>query len=351
MAKLIFCFDGTCNSAQDWDDFFIDSSISNILKLHLLFGGQLNPRNAINEQIPQQHSFYYSGVGTRGSWFKRKLNALFAPSNGDIDEIINEAQSDLNKHFETGDEIFIFGFSRGAAIARMFAAHLPYPVKFIGVFDTVSAQTSSLDLDPQSYPSSDIVFENGSLGAHVEEALHLVSLDEQRVVFQPTLFNKDERVTEVWFAGAHSDIGGSYWYDGLADICLQFMIDNIANYLTVLLPTEVNYSNLKPAGAIDSICLDDLSIKPLYNGKLHHEHRTSINAMTLSPRLMRINLNDKATSEPAILHYSVIERFNAVSNYRPYSLRNTKFKVLHKNGQLGKEQIGIHSLNDNVVHI
>jgi len=349
MSKLIFCFDGTCNSAEDWDDFFVDSSISNILKLHILFGGQLSPHNSSNEQVHDQQSFYYSGVGTRGNWLKRQLNILFAPSYSDIDDIINEAKKDLNKHYNNGDKIYIFGFSRGAAIARMFAAHLPYPVKFLGVFDTVSAQTSSLDLNPQSYPSSDIVFENGALGTHIEQALHLVSLDEKRVIFQPTLFNKDDRVTEVWFAGAHSDIGGSYWYDGLADICLQFMIDAVSEQLTVLLPTQVNYSNLKLAGAVDSICLDDLSINPLCHGKLHHQHRTSINSVTLSPRLVRVNINDIATSEPATLHHSVIDRFKAVSDYRPYSLRNTKFKVLYQNGSLGDEQTGIHSLSNTFV--
>ena len=95
-----------------------------------------------------QHSFYYSGVGTRGSWLKRKFNAMFAPPYGDMDDIIAKARADLTTHFSEGDTIYIFGFSRGAAIARMFAAHLPYKVKFLGVFDTVAATRGSLDLNP-----------------------------------------------------------------------------------------------------------------------------------------------------------------------------------------------------------
>jgi uncharacterized protein (DUF2235 family) len=346
MNKLIFCFDGTCNSAEDWDDFFIDSSVTNILKLHLMFGGKLTPEHHDTFQVNSQRSFYYSGVGTRGNWFQRQLNTLFAPSYGDIDDIINEATSDLENYFNIDDEIYIFGFSRGAAIARMFAAQLPHPVKFIGVFDTVAATKGSLDLNPQSYPSSGIVFENGTLGEHIEKAVHLLALDEKRIVFQPTLFNKDDRVSEIWFAGVHSDIGGSYWYDGLSDICLQYMIEQINEDLTVLAPKDIDYEQLKFPGSIDAICLDDLSINPLCNGKLHQQHRTNTHAMTLSPRLMRVNIQDTPSAEPAILHHTVVERFKCVADYRPYSLRNTPFKIKLKSGNLSDEKLGIHSLKE-----
>ena len=63
-------------------------------------------------------------------------------------------------------------------------------------------------LNEGTYPASGVLFENGTLGEHVEKALHLVAIDEKRIMFQPTLFNKDERVEEVWFAGDHADIGG-----------------------------------------------------------------------------------------------------------------------------------------------
>jgi hypothetical protein len=95
------------------------------------------------------------------------------------------------------------------------------------VFDTVAATRGSLDLNPDTYPASGIVFENGTIGKNIEKAVHLVSIDEKRLAFQPTLFNKDDRVTEVWFSGVHSDVGGGYWYDGLSDITLKFMIDSI----------------------------------------------------------------------------------------------------------------------------
>lgn len=58
MKKLIFCFDGTCNAPEDSADFFEDTSISNILKLHAFFGGKLSPKNGPNATLKEQHSFF-----------------------------------------------------------------------------------------------------------------------------------------------------------------------------------------------------------------------------------------------------------------------------------------------------
>lgn len=344
MKKLIFCFDGTCNSPQDSDDFFEDTSISNVLKLHAFFGGKLNPINSKNAILSDQHSFYYSGVGTRGNWLKRKFNAMFAPPYGDMDDILDEARADLQANFSEGDDIYIFGFSRGAAIARMFAAHLPHKVKFVGVFDTVAATRGSLDLNPDTFPASGIVFENGSLGSHIEKAVHLLSLDEKRILFQPTLFNKDKRVTEIWFSGVHSDIGGSYWFDGLSDITLQFMLDSVCDELVIMNVEDIDYAGLRVNGAQDSICVDDLNIKPLVDGKLHSQIRTNANSITLAPRLVRVNVNDVKSSHAPIIHHTVAERFTLVSDYRPYSLRDIRFSLINEQGVIGKVQHGISSL-------
>ncbi|WP_159818935.1 phospholipase effector Tle1 domain-containing protein [Colwellia sp. 20A7] len=344
MKKLIFCFDGTCNSPQDADDFFEDSSISNILKLHAFFGGKLNNFTTENPNVINQQSFYYSGVGTRGSWLKRKFNAMFAPAYGDMDDIIDEARSDLTTHFSEGDSIYVFGFSRGAAIARMFAAHLPHKVKFLGVFDTVAATRGSLDLNPDTFPASGIVFENGTLGEHVEKAVHILSLDEKRILFQPTLFNYDKRITEIWFAGVHSDVGGSYWFDGLSDITLQYMLDSVRDELTIQDINDIDYEGLKVQGGQDSICFDDLNLKPLVDGTLHTQIRTNRNSATLAPRLVRVNVDDVKSPRIPIIHHTVVERFHLVSGYRPYSLRDLNFKIINEKGKVGKVQQGISSL-------
>ncbi|XPV69846.1 MAG: phospholipase effector Tle1 domain-containing protein [Halarcobacter sp.] len=352
MAKLIFCFDGTSNDPSDSADFFEDSSISNILKLHALFGGTLSTKcsNKINQQ--EQKSFYYSGVGTRGNWLRQKLNAMFSPPHGEMNEIIKQAKEDL-KQFKLGDEIYIFGFSRGAAIARMFAAkHLDgKKVKFLGVFDTVAAIRGSLDLDRSTYPASGILFENGTLGKQVEKALHLLSIDEKRLAFQPTLFNKDERVTEIWFSGVHSDIGGGYWFDALSDITLDFMCKEAKKQgLSLLKADEIEYDIFNEEDIEDEnkICIDDIEITPLLKGKLHEQLRSTIVNKTLAPRFVRVNVDDKYSKDHLpIIHHSVYERFLDVTSYRPYSLRNCRYKIIFNNGKIGEESyLGINGLRN-----
>lgn len=345
MGKLIFCFDGTCNDPEDSGDFFEDSSISNIVKLHAFLGGKLNPHNGKNRKTPGQHSFYYSGIGTRGSWLKQKLNAAFAPPYGDMDDILDEANADLGRNHKDGDEIYVFGFSRGSAIARMFASTIDKPVKFLGVFDTVAATRGSLDLNPNTFPASGIVFENGTIGRHIKKAVHLVSLDEKRLAFQPTLFNQDKRITEVWFSGVHSDVGGSYWFDGLSDITLEFMINCVKKDLAILNIHTINYTDLKIKGAQDSIGTDDLNIKPLCDGKLHEQKRPGLKAKTLAPRLVRVNVDDQPSkTHVPLIHHSVSDRFHSVPEYRPYALRNVIYRIVGKTGKGGKELSGIAEL-------
>jgi hypothetical protein len=62
MKKLIFCFDGTCNAPEDSADFFEDTSISNVLKLHAFFGGKLSPKNGVNATLSQQQLTFWKGM-------------------------------------------------------------------------------------------------------------------------------------------------------------------------------------------------------------------------------------------------------------------------------------------------
>ena len=347
--KLIFCFDGTSNEPADSNDFTEDTSISNILKLHIFLGGNL--KNEPNSKTPNQRSFYYSGVGTRGNWLQKILNSMFAPASFDISDILEEAKDDLNRHYKNGDEVYIFGFSRGAAIARIFASKCTQEIQFIGVFDTVAAiKGKGLDLNPETYPSSGVLFENGTMDKRIKKAVHLVSIDEKRLAFQPTLINKREGVEEIWFAGVHSDIGGGYWFDALSDITLDFMINKINNLgennsLQILDIWEINFTNFKEKEYY--ICRDDIVIKHFCTGILHKQNRSKIiSKNTLAPRVVRVNVDDKASKLPPVIHYTVIDRFNKIVDYRPYALRNTKYKVMDSKGNV-EEQVrnGIEGLD------
>jgi len=345
MRKLIFCFDGTCNDPSDVGEHMKDISISNILKLHIFLGGTLTQQNSANALIPNQHSFYYSGIGNRGNWLFRAINVAFAPSYGEMDDILSEAHADLAQHYSPGDEIYIFGFSRGAAIARMFSAHLSMPVKFLGVFDTVAATRGSLDLNPNTFPASGIVFENDILAAHIKRAVHIISLDEERLWLQPTLFNFDERISEVWFAGGHSDIGGGYWFDGLSDICLKFMMDNIVNELTILSIEEVNYSLLSIPDSQETIEFDDLFIKPLVDGKIHQKTFSYGHSLIHATRSVRVNVNEQISSHLPIVHHSVAQRVQQVSGYKADALKNLNYQLLINNQLETKELNGVRGLD------
>lgn len=356
MTKLIFCFDGTSNEPDDNSEFFTDTSITNILKMHGFLGGKLNPLNGKNNNTPGQHSFYYSGIGTYGGFIRRVLNKLIALPYMDMDYIITNATQDLEKHFQEGDEIFIFGFSRGAAIARIFAAKLgdeQKPIKFLGVFDTVSATKDSLVLHPDTLPASAILFENGTIGEHIESAVHLVALDERRITFQPTLFNKDERIAEVWFAGSHSDIGGGFWFDGLADITLNFMCEQATRAgLEFLGVEDLDYQvlNTEDSAHEEAIGIDDMFINPLPCGEIHEQSRSQTLALTtLAPRSFQVNVNDRASLDKGdipIVHHTVRERFKGVTGYRPCSMRNTHYRIIDANGNLGGPRIGVAMLGN-----
>ncbi len=347
--KLIFCFDGTTNELESVENFAKDGSITNIVKLHAFFGGRLDLSNKINEKCPNQHSFYYSGVGTRGNFLSRIWNSIFAPENGDMESIVKEAFSDLKEHCGSSAEIYIFGFSRGAAIARIFASKCEKPVKFLGVFDTVAATKGSFDMNPNTFPDDVILFENGTVGDHVEKAIHLIALDEERIIFQPTLFNKNNKVQEIWFSGVHTDIGGGFWFDGLSDITLQFMLDQVKEELTILGIDDIAYKLPNLNNSEKSICKDDLFIKRLSGGVLHKQERKWLYAKkTLRSRVVRTNKDDNiCLEESPIIHYTVKERFNKITAYRPISLRDKKFRVLEKDGSITGPYQGVNNLSLN----
>jgi len=87
-----------------------------------------------------QLSLYYQGVGTYGNKLKRLLNAGLALK--DPGRIITEALEDLENYKREGDVISVFGFSRGAALARIFCSRVSKKyaesvrIRFLGCFDT-----------------------------------------------------------------------------------------------------------------------------------------------------------------------------------------------------------------------
>jgi Uncharacterized alpha/beta hydrolase domain (DUF2235) len=199
--------------------------------------------------------FYERGVGTGGS-----LDLYFGGAFGmGLARNIRRAYNFLAANYEDGDEIFVFGFSRGSFTARSLVGfiscsgllrpeecsrenqsrlwsyyrtnaldraepvrrswdNLVYPTfnfSCLGVFETVGALGIPL---PTFWRENRDFFEFHDVGLSqtVKLNLHALAVDEHRLSFEPALWRKPKfgRVVvpteQVWFAGAHSDVGGGY---------------------------------------------------------------------------------------------------------------------------------------------
>jgi uncharacterized protein (DUF2235 family) len=115
-------------------------------------------------------------------------------------------------------------------------------VKAVAVYDTVGALGiprigmlhDLFDPDERVPHSLDYAFVDTTVPAQVEHAIHALALDEKREPFAPTMWEQPQpgqTLTQVWFAGAHSDCGGSYDDSRAADISLAWMVNQLSAYL------------------------------------------------------------------------------------------------------------------------
>ena len=375
---LVFSFDGTGNEPKDAVGFKQDESVSNVLKLHVLMGGGLEEdRSETNTGKGEpQKTFYYNGIGTREDGetipligelvarSKKLINSMLAPSWGDARRILKQATEDLEDLNPTErDRIVLFGFSRGAALARKFASktfekYTDLEIAFLGVFDTVAAMDGVHSTGEEI--SSDVLFENGTLNSRIRCAVHIASLDEDRVAFEPTLINRDKdnpgRITEIWFPGVHSDIGGGYWHDGLSDGSLNFMIkkceESLGNNINIASSTSENITRLleEQGEILKLLNVDDILIHPNVTGMVHRHISWSGKIYPKDVRKVCVWDNDRPLSPTECLplvHHSVKSRFDLVAEYRPPALRGVKFDLLLPNGKT-KTISGISGLREYV---
>ncbi len=251
MRRLIACADGTWNAAE---------AVAPTNVVHLARAIVPIARDGVS-----QVAFYHPGVGTG--------NALDRLTGGAFGQGLSNNIKDIYRFFvynyAPGDQVSLFGFSRGAytvrsavgmirkcgllrkehadhlqeayalyrdrgdhvdgASTKRFRAEHSWPefrIECLGVWDTVGALGVPLTilkrLNRRRYEFHDV-----KLSRLVHRAFHAVSIDERRRPFEPTLWETqgDPRqiVDQVWFAGVHGDVGGGYRERGLADITLCWM--------------------------------------------------------------------------------------------------------------------------------
>ncbi|MBQ4859151.1 DUF2235 domain-containing protein [Pseudoalteromonas sp. MMG007] len=336
---LIFNFDGTGGEPRDAEQFSSDhckedSSISNILKLHLLLGGKLD--NSPTTPFANQLSFYYQGIGTKGSRLRRILNQALAPRGDDVASILNQAMNDFKAHYQLGDTLLLTGFSRGGALARRFAKILEPLISnnvYICVFDTVASIGLS-KVSKATRGAEHVIFENHTIANNISQALHCVALDEKRRAFEPTLMNHQNNITELWFAGAHSDIGGGYYRDGLADICLRYALEWLIEQplnISLLTSHDIDYNALLPESNL--VDQDDVTVIPDPLALSHQQNYFWFNPFfKLVDRECYVLIDNEASNLEPLVHQSVATRINKLTSYRPESLKKRHYKISYNDG-------------------
>ncbi len=303
--NLIICIDGTGNDA-------LDANSTNVLKLHQAID--------VNEADKQQ-SYYFAGVGNEveHNSFVQAKGSIFGYG---AEKIKDEAYAKLGSVFTSGDKIFIFGFSRGAAIARELAVQVGNEgikdqratIEMLGVWDTVAAFGIPIDVGPLHFQEINL-FKDFSAAAYVKHAYHLVSIDERRTPFKPTLMVSGKNVEEIWFAGVRSNVGGGAADSRLSDITLSFMMNRAKEHGINFLPGAADTLNPDIRGNLNKTKLDE---------KLPSKPR-KIQVLTQSP-----GQKEPAPSEflPKI-HHTVFERMEmAELNYNPVNINQLRDRYM-----------------------
>lgn len=286
--RIVFCCDGTWQNPAD---------NTNVYRLY----------NALTVSADQV-TFYDTGVGADATGLQRIITGAIG---SDLFTKITNAYTKIAHVYEPGDQIYLFGFSRGAytarslagfiancgiptgaftdnAVTQLFNAYrnpatraaaiaavanssdapqgLSQPgIQFIGAWDTVgSLGIPALfgGIDVNQYGFLDL-----SLHPDVKNALHLLSIDEHRPQFPATLWDvpnppvSGQTIEQVWFSGCHGDVGGGLQQGGpvdggtrLCDITLAYMINRAQSLgLTFNPASAALFATLPAKYALDAI--------------------------------------------------------------------------------------------------
>jgi uncharacterized protein (DUF2235 family) len=296
--RWILCLDGTWNSTyvqKQRDDGHEVLKPSNVLKL-------CRSVLPLDHRTGREQVVYYDiGVGSLARYpgtSNRLLSGadklLGGAFGAGFEANVEDALTFLVHNRRPGDEVLVFGFSRGAATAqaltrfldwsgglpakgdayylpRFFreyvaargaksalevrraidaeraaeprpreplAAFEPVDVAFLGVWDTVMALGSRFRAAGASTSTASRSFHVGARPAScVRHARQALAIDEARYDFRPEIWTDHlpgQTLAQRWFAGVHSNVGGGYVDDGLANLPFHWILDEaIAQGLAV----------------------------------------------------------------------------------------------------------------------
>ncbi len=326
--NLVMCLDGTAGQVRGPGD-------SNSVRLYELLD---------HGDSTQQLAFYDPGVGTFSSpgawtpfarWFSRLGGLIWG---GGLRENLGDAYLWLMHTWQPGDRLFVFGFSRGAFTARSLTGMLraiglmrpgsenqlqyavsayarasgdnrePWdeihrfsalfaqrvngrstiPVAYLGLWDTVKA-LGVARMAPKWPYTRDL--------PNAARIRHAISIDENRRPFREYVVTTDnpDSLEEVWFAGIHTDVGGTHpGESGLSTVALKWIVDGaIAEGLRI---DQERYDD----------AFADLGTQ-VHGAKAHRNNPVWA---LLIPRRRPI-------PEGAAIHASVQQRMSEMPDYRP----------------------------------
>lgn len=280
LRRFVVCFDGTWNTPDK------GANPTNVVKMV----------RAIRNEADgvSQVTFYDKGVGTGGP-----LDRVAGGASGEgLTANMIDGYRFLANNYIDNDEIFVFGFSRGAYTARSLVgfiglAGLISPlglggglndaikiyrntalkreqkleqiralgldrkedvrIRCVGVWDTVGSLGVPGDLG-RRFLGKRFYFHDVQLNDKVDVALHAIAIDEKRSAFAPTLWVRpsearppaNQIVEQVWFPGVHSNVGGSYKDAGLSDVALDWMIKRVSRATKLAFDQPYRAANVKP---------------------------------------------------------------------------------------------------------
>ncbi|KAI9751131.1 MAG: hypothetical protein M1835_001255 [Candelina submexicana] len=124
-------------------------------------------------------------------------------------------------------------------LVRIGLSRADIPIKAIGVWDTVGSlgvpRTGVLEALGPSKRSKEYSFSNTKVGMHIENAFQALALDEEREPFSPSVWElprgSSTYLKQCWFPGVHSNIGGGYDDQEIANITLAWMMSQLSPFL------------------------------------------------------------------------------------------------------------------------
>ncbi len=401
--NIILMSDGTGNSASKLFK-------TNVWRLYQSL--DLSQPDPAEPEKQVQIGYYDDGVGTASF----RLFALLGGAFGwGLKRNVLDLYTFLCRHYEEGDQIYCFGFSRGAFTIRMLTGvigseglvwaetegelrhlaegafrnfkvksyrgknlvHFFRPLRdgmvkmwnsmsgrvnyneeyrkthnrpasnitFLGLWDTVAAYGLPFDELTRAYDFVfPLSFPDRNISKKVDRACHVLALDDERNSFHPLLWNENqddpgykkdyqdnpqlrplhERLTQVWFAGMHSNVGGGYPDDAMSNVTLHWIMGEAKRAGLVFKKGE--RSRVKAASDV--------------NGKIYDSRTGLGGAYRYKPRKLKDLTNDleveanQVIIDRPIIHESVFTRIkNRIDGYAPIGLPS-QYAVMLENGEI-----------------